>query len=288
MKYKFIFAIFFIAAISSLAYRNINFVRNKHADAPIRNTPSKKAVNNFSPEKIGSTKAPNLATNSETKDDIMVSFDTEMKRVDYYDACKETPENLANGSETLTTKQAKIFDMLMEKCSPWYDYFFQLSDQERDKIREERKSSRELFSYFTRNRRNYSKELIADARTVFIDSKDDYPIIGSLEYLLINDDQLIKDLFVDAQITHVGLPIKNRMDITQLYYCRIEPDECRPSSFSMVGLCLMQNSYCGLSYSEYIRQQYYPEEYNNMERITSSLVRFREDGYFDEPSGPSP
>ena len=229
-----------------------------------------------------------IDTQGETHNNFRIDLEIQKlnTKLNYHGVCGFDASSFFNKfeylKEDLSLKQIKIKENMIDRCNQWFNYLDSLSIDERNVYKKNIEDFKKTNQYFDGIDR-YDEAKIKTAKQILdVDGDGTILTYDAINYLLFNDRNLRSELAKKIRTKDHGY-IKNAgKDIAMQYLCETDPPACLPDAIDMMYLCLSDESYCGLSYSQYLSSTRTPGQYNDILSMTAILRKLIADGYFSE------
>ncbi|VAW41493.1 hypothetical protein MNBD_GAMMA01-165 [hydrothermal vent metagenome] len=185
---------------------------------------------------------------------------------------------------SLTIRQEKARDSKLEYCDDWFLYYDSLSDLELETLKIE--FNNKIIENGLKLNKFYgdkNEETTIDAKSIVATggSSDTAEITPALNYLLQNDFDFLHDIG-EILGTKDYSNLQSQSTLVSLSYaCFIRPDNCSASSPVMLNLCLENDDYCGMSFTQYNAATMTANQYADLIRTLEIIQSMVRDGYFN-------
>lgn len=181
--------------------------------------------------------------------------------------------------DNLSAKQKYALNKIYDNCIQWYDYFHNLTNPEKELIQDRRKNFLKSNDWYN-SKVDFNKRLESAKNSL----SDDPEGMGfsALFFLLQNDLQLIQEISKRLQTKDWSLIKSSRMHVATLYGCINKPEECSRYSTNMLTLCIDDEQYCNMNYSQYLAAIYSSNQFFDIENIVDHLRDIIDKGYPDQ------
>ena len=187
-----------------------------------------------------------------------------------------------NKNKVLTDKQVKAKDKLIKKCEEWYDYISNISDKELELLKQNIEDINSLGLYFVNGFKKYDQNMLKEVRKIMNSGGESMEIAQSIvENLLTTDIGFIKSISYEMGSKSLNFVKGNKVLISILFGCEIEPESCSAGSMGVLPLCLMDEKECNLSVQESIANTVSPNIFTELSNAVAVIKNLIKNGYFE-------
>jgi len=187
-----------------------------------------------------------------------------------------------NNNIELSKSQVMATNSLIDQCNEWFDYLNSLSSEQLKLLKDNIKDIFELTKYFFNDFKPYSAKILDEAKEYINKGGDASGVTQSvLAHLMEEDLNFDKVIAINLGTQDLDYIINNSYNISMLYSCEVEPNECSADSMMMSSWCIEDARLCGQSYTDYYARTITPNHFADLINIVRIIKELVNQGYFD-------
>lgn len=145
-----------------------------------------------------------------------------------------------------------------DACHEWHSNNHSLSDEELYKIKKQHTDLKLNILTFSKldspEKNKKALEIMSDR------NESQHLKNAALKFLMKHDHEFSMKLSQTIGSNKAGLAQTYYSEISKLYSCQYNGEACGPFSMGMIGFCIKDETYCGMSYGSYLQREYHPSE----------------------------
>jgi len=178
----------------------------------------------------------------------------------------------------LTEEVLDGLEKTINDCEQWFIDLESMDEESRNSLVQTLEERKELITAFV-NLRSFDPKTHAMAIT---EVQSDNPEISSfaLTYLLNFDQEFLQKIAGQMNVQNVNF-LMNSQYPSDIYRC-LKGDDCSATSQVMTDICIMDQTTCGLSYLDMIRNDITPNQYDDIMRALQIVDYLINSDWFEQ------